>query len=140
MRKRIIIGLLTGTLVFGAVVGLAASIGSVTSGQLGSGSVAVTSCDSAVNTAYVYNNNGGVSAVTVSGIADGSATPGSGTCDAETVYVELLDSSSAVLTGATGSTGVGAGDINITDDTVTVTMGTAGAAASVSNVRVTITG
>jgi hypothetical protein len=140
LKKRIITALLVGTGVFGAVIGLAASL-TVNSDQLGSGSAAVSSCDSdGVTTSYTYNALGGVSAVVVDGIQDGSAIVGSGACDGETVYVELLDSSSAVITGATGSTTVTGDVVDIADGSATVPMGTPAPAASVTSARVTITG
>ena len=139
MKRRIITALLVGTSVFGAVIGLAASL-TVGSDQLGSGSATVSSCDTdGVTTSYTYNAAGGISAVVVDGIQDGSVTAGSGSCDSETVYVELLNSSSAVITGATGSTTV-TGDVNSTDDTATVTLSSAAPAADVTQARVTITG
>jgi hypothetical protein len=139
LKKRIITALLVGTSVFGAVIGLAASL-TVGSDQLGSGSAAVSSCDSdGVTTSYTYNALGGVSAVVVEGIADTSLLAGSGLCDGETVYVELLNSGSTVITGATGSTTV-TGDLNITDDTATVTLSSPAPAADVTSARVTITG
>ena len=139
MKKRLITALLVATGVFGAVVGLAASL-TVNTDQLGSGTAAVSSCDTdGVTTSYTYNAAGGVSAVVVDGIQDGGATVGAGACDGETVYVELLDGSSALITGATGSTAV-PGDLLTVDDSVTVNMGTPADAASVSTARVTITG
>ena len=139
MKKRIITALLVGTSVFGAVIGLAASL-TVGSDQLGSGSAAVSSCDTdGVTTSFTYNALGGVSAVVVDGIQDGSLIAGSGSCDSETVFVELLDNTSTVITGATGSTTV-AGDVDITDNTATVTLSSAAPAADVTSARVTITG
>jgi len=139
LKKRIITALLVGTSVFGAVIGLAASL-TVGSDQLGSGSAAVSSCDTdGVTTSFTYNALGGVSAVVVDGIQDGSLIAGSGSCDSETVFVELLDNTSTVITGATGSTTV-AGDVDITDNTATVTLSSAAPAADVTSARVTITG
>lgn len=138
MKKRLLTALLASTGVFGAVIGLAASLG-VTSDQLGSGSATVSSCDTSVNTAYTYNAAGGISAVIVEGIADTGSTVGAGLCDGETVYVELLNGST-LITGATGST-VNTGDaVDVADDSVTVTMSTPAAAANVTTARVTITG
>ena len=140
MKKRLLTAFLAATGVFGAVVGLAASL-TVNSDQLGSGTGTVTSCDTdGVTTSYTYNALGGVSAVVVEGIQDGSLVAGSGACDNETVYVELLDGSAAVIAGATGSQGVGLGDVDITDDTVTVTLASPAPAATVAEARVTITG
>lgn len=140
MKKRLITALLVATGVFGAVIGLAASL-TVNADQLGSGTDAVSSCDSdGVTTSYTYNANGGITAVVVEGIQDGGLLAGGGSCDNETVYVEVLDASNAVLANGTGSTGVGAGDLNTTDDTVTVNLAGAVPAASVENARVTITG
>lgn len=139
MKKRLLSALLVATGVFGGVVGLAATL-TVDADQLGSGSATVSSCDSdGVTTSYTYDGAGGITAVVVSGIQDGNIVAGSGSCDAETVYVELLDGSSAQIAGATGS-GPVVGDVNSTDDTVTVTLGTAAPAATVSEARVTITG
>jgi YD repeat-containing protein len=140
MKKRLITALLVATGVFGAVIGLAASL-TVNADQLGSGTGAVSSCDTdGVTTSYTYNANGGITAVVVEGIQDGGLLAGQGSCDNETVYVEVLDASSAVLANGTGSTGVGVGDLNTTDDTVTVNLAGAVSAVSVENARVTITG
>ncbi len=137
MKKRIFAGLVTATLVFGAVVGLAASL-TVNGGSLGSGTDDVSSCDSdGVTTGFTYDEAGGVTAVVVSGIADSNATAGSGACDGRTVYVELLNASSVLLANAKGSSTI-TGDTNTTDDTVTITLGATAAAASVANARVTI--
>lgn len=138
MKKRIVGGLVTGTIVFGAVTGLAASL-SVGTDQLGSGSQDVSSCDSdGVHTAYNYNQNAGIASVVVSGIQDGGLV-GAGACDGETVFVELLGSNGAVLTNAVGSVDVTA-DVDLLSDQVTVPMDAATPAAQVTGVRVTITG
>jgi hypothetical protein len=139
MKKRLITALLVATGVFGAVIGLAASLG-VTSDQLGSGSATVSSCDTTVNTSFGYDGDGGIDEVTVEGIQDGSALLNSGACDGETVYVELLDTNGAIIGTATGSA-VNTGDaVDSANDSVTVTLGGAAPAASVEEARVTITG
>ena len=140
MKKRLITALLVATGVFGAVVGLAASLG-VTSDQLGSGSATVSSCDTdGVTTSYTYNAAGGVSAVVVDGIQDGGLLAGDGACDGETVYVELLDTNGDIIGTATGSA-VNTGDaVDATDDVVVVSLGGSAPAADVEEARVTITG
>jgi hypothetical protein len=137
VKKRLLTALLVATGVFGAVVGLAASL-DVTTDQLGSGTEVVSSCDTIVNTAYTYDQDGGISAVTVEDIVDGSLVQGSGPCDGETVFVELLDGTAAVI--GTGDA-VSAGDaLDIADDDVLVTLDAAAPAEDVAEVRVTITG
>lgn len=137
MKKRLITALLAATAVFGAVIGLAASL-TVDSNDLGSGTdLSISSCDANVTTAYNYDGTGGVTIVTVGAITDGSLVPGSGPCDGQAVYVELLDSSGVVL--ASGDDVVGS-DADITDESVPVTLDAAAPAASVAQARVTITG
>jgi len=71
MSKRIILGLIAGTAVFGSVFGLAASL-TVGSEKLSASEIAVTSCDAdGVHTAYTYDPvTGLVTDVVVSDIDD----------------------------------------------------------------------
>lgn len=144
MKKRLAVGLVTATAVFGAVTGLAASL-NVSTDQLGSGDTGVSSCDSnGVNTAYTYNANGTITHVTVEGIEDGGALLGQGACDGETVFVELMSDANTVIASATGNA-VNDGDVVAvdalnSDDAVTVEIATPPSAAAVDHVRVTITG
>ena len=136
--KRIATIVLAVTVATGAATGFAASL-NVSSDQLGSGLAPVSSCDTdGVNASYTIVL-GLVVAVVVTGIADGSTSLGAGACDGETVYVEALSSGGAVITGATGAASNN-GDINVTDDTVSVPLTVPPPAANVANVRITITG
>jgi len=136
--KRIATIVLAVTVATGAATGFAASL-NVSSDQLGSGLAPVSSCDTdGVNASYTIVL-GLVVAVVVTGIADGSTSLGAGACDGETVYVEALSSGGAVITGATGAASNN-GDINVTDDTVSVPLTVPPSAANVANVRITITG
>jgi hypothetical protein len=73
IKKRMVLGAIVGTTVFGSALGLAAGL-DVSSGDLiGSGSAAVTSCDrNGVTTSnYVFNpTTGNVVAMEVDGISD----------------------------------------------------------------------
>jgi hypothetical protein len=70
MSKRIILGLIAGTAVFGGVFGLAASLG-ITSNQISADEVAVSSCDTdGVHTAYTYDPQAGQNTHVVSDIDD----------------------------------------------------------------------
>ena len=95
MKSRIISGVIAGTLVFGGVFAMAATLGGITSNKVGADNVAVASCDTdGVATAYATawdatDERYEVSTVTVSGIADA--------CDGQTVKVTLTDSGGAAL-------------------------------------------
>jgi hypothetical protein len=136
--KRIATIVLAVTVATGAATGFAASL-NVSSDHLGSGIAPVTSCDTdGVNASYTIVL-GLVTAVVVSGIADGSASIGAGACDGEMVYVEALSSGGSVILGATGARS-NTGDSNTTNDTVSVPLAVPPPAANVANVRITITG
>ena len=126
------------TVIAGAVTGFAASL-PVTSAQLGSGSAPVTTCDTDGVTATYSLGLGLVTAVVVSGIADGSNTLGAGACDGERVYVEALDGSGDVIAGAIGSV-VHGGDVDTLDDVATVPLAVPPLASAVAGVRITIAG
>jgi hypothetical protein len=113
-KKRVVTGLLAGAMVFSVVVGMAASLGGITSGSLGADDAVVAACDTnGVTTSYTtsYSTSGTagfhVGNVAVGGIAD--------TCDGDTMSV--------TLTGAGGS--------SLGEQTATVPTG-AGTSASVS--------
>ena len=139
MKKRILVGLLAGTAIFGTVTGLAASL-DLSSKKLGSDSAVVSACDTdGIETNYTYNSLGTITHVVVSGLQDGSLVVGSGACDGQTVHVELLDTASELLAGATGS-GTLVGDADISDDSITIEIGTDPLASLIGNVRVTTIG
>lgn len=130
MRKRTIVALVIGGVVFATVVGIAASLGPVTAENLGAGNSVVASCDTdgvSVSYSTSYDGTDGryeVASVTVDGIAD--------TCDGQTLTVALADSAGAQL--AEGSVTVPTG----TGTTASVTLGTPPAASQVANVHVVI--
>jgi hypothetical protein len=131
MKKRILAGVVTGSLVFGAVSGMAASM-DVTAGKLGSGSGTVTSCDTnGVTSDYTFTSGTStVSAVVVNGIADAA-------CDGATVLVQALSSGGTVLTGGYGSA-TNTADGDTSDNSVSVSLNTGQPAADIASVRVTL--
>ena len=131
MKKQLVAGVIAGSLVFGAVSGLAAGL-DVTANKLGSGSGTVTSCDTnGVTSDYTFTSGTStVSAVLVSGIADAG-------CDGVTVLVQVLDSTGAVLTGGYGSA-TNTADGDTSDNSVSVSLNTGQAAADIAGVRVTL--
>jgi hypothetical protein len=126
------------TVIAGAVTGFAASL-NVTSAQLGSGIAPVTTCDTDGVRATYSIGLGLVTAVVVTGIADGSSVVGAGACDGERVYVEALNSSGNPIVGAAGSS-VNGGDVDTPDNVKTVPLGVPPLASAVAGVRITISG
>ncbi len=92
MSRGTIAGVLAGLVVFGAVFASAASLGGITSGNVGADNAAVASCDTdGVTTAYTTSwdttdDRYEITSVTVTGIANA--------CDGKTLSVSLLDASS----------------------------------------------
>jgi hypothetical protein len=131
VHKRTIAGVLGGLAVFGAVFAMAASLGGVTSGNVGADNTAVASCDTdGVTTAYTTSWDGTddryeVTGVTVTGIANA--------CDGKTVSVSLTDSS---------SNQIGSGSATIPTDAIatsaSVTLSTASSAKDSVGVHVSI--
>lgn len=94
--RRTILALLGGILAFALIAGAAASLGGITSGDLGADDATVASCDTdGVTTSYTsaYSATGTagykVGDVTVGGIAD--------TCDGQTMTVTLTGAADAEL-------------------------------------------
>ena len=118
--------------VFGTAFAMAASLGGITSDNLGADSAAVATCDSnGVSTAYTtaYDATDGryeVTAVTVSGIDNA--------CDGKSIAVTLTTSAGA---------SVGSGSATVPTDagatSVTVTLTSAASAEDSANVHVLIT-
>jgi hypothetical protein len=131
MNRRTIAGVLGGLTVFGAVFAMAASLGGVTSGQVGADNVAVASCDTdGVTTAYTTAWDGTddryeVTAVTVSGVANA--------CDGRTLSVSLTDAS---------NNQIGTGSVTIPTDAIatsaSVSLSTAASAKDSVGVHVSI--
>jgi hypothetical protein len=99
MRKRLILALLASLTVFGGLYAMAASLGGISSGNVGADSTVVASCDTdGVSTTYGTAWSGtdkryNITSVTVQGVAD--------TCDGATLSVSLTDSTGAQI--GTGS-------------------------------------
>lgn len=131
MRRRLILALVIGSVVFATVVGMAAALGPVTAENLGAGNSVVASCDTdgvSVSYSTSYDGTDGryeVTGVTVDGIAN--------TCDGQTLTVALADSAGALLTE--GSVTV---PVDALATTASVTPGTPPAATLVANVHVVI--
>ncbi len=95
MTRRIILGLVTGMTVFGAVFAMAASLGGISGAKLGADDAVVASCDTdGVTSAYTSawdttDKRYEVSAATVGGVNDA--------CDGQTLKVTLIDSTGASL-------------------------------------------
>ncbi|MPZ72795.1 MAG: hypothetical protein GEU74_06110 [Nitriliruptorales bacterium] len=95
-KNRLVIGLLFGLTVFGAVIGSAASLGGITTDGLGADAAIVAACDNdGVTTSYTtqYNATGSdgykIKTVTVAGLANA--------CDGNTIEVRLIGAGSASL-------------------------------------------
>jgi hypothetical protein len=118
--------------VFGAVFAMAASLGGISSANLGADDAVVASCDTdGVGTTYTSgwdstDDRYETSAVTVAGVAD--------TCDGRTMKVTLIDSSNDSL---------GEGTLTIPTSVATshsVTMSPAPSSEAVTGVHITIGG
>ena len=89
MRKRTILALLASLAVFASLYAMAASLGGITSDNVGADSTVVASCDTdGVTAAYVTawdatDKRYEITSVTVGGVAD--------TCDGRTLSVSLTD-------------------------------------------------
>jgi hypothetical protein len=130
VSRRHIAALLGALTVFGAVFAMAASLGGITSGNVGADNAAVTSCDSdGVATSYATSWDTGddryeVTSVTVSNIT-------SPACNGKTVSVSLLDT-------AGNQIGTGTATIAALATSATVTLSTAASAKDTVNVHVAI--
>ena len=99
MKKRALIAILAGLVVFAGVFAMAASLGGVTSTKVGADNTAVTSCDTdGVTTSYATawdatDKRYEVTSVTVGNVNDA--------CDGETLSVSLTDASGAQIGSGT---------------------------------------
>lgn len=133
-RKRLIIGLIVGVVVFATAFGMAASLGGLTSDSLGADDQTVGTCDSnGVSTSYTTDYSSAapagfkVVAVTVSGIAN--------TCDGKTIEVALTGSGGTLIEEQTATVPTAAGT------SVTLTFSDADSLAeAVTGVHVMISG
>ena len=95
MRRRFVISVLAGLIVFAAVFAMAASLGGITSGTVGADTTTVAACDSdGVTAAYTVaweatDKRYEISTVTVGAVADA--------CDSLTLSVTLTDSTGAQI-------------------------------------------
>jgi hypothetical protein len=99
MKRRFVISVLAGLVVFAAVFAMAASLGGITSGTVGADTTTVAACDSnGVTAAYTVawdatDERYEISTVTVGGVAD--------TCDGLVLSVTLADSGGAQIGSGT---------------------------------------
>jgi len=130
MRKRALMAILAGLLVAGAVFGMAASLGGITSNKVGADNTTVASCDTdGVTTSYATSWDATderyeITSVTVGGVNDA--------CDGQTLNVSLTDSTGAQI---------GSGSLSIPTSAATshtVTMSTAPSAKLTEGVHVLI--
>ena len=130
MKRRLVIAILAGLLVFAGVFAMAASLGGITSNKVGADNTAVASCDTnGVTTSYATgwdatDKRYEITSVTVGGVNDA--------CDGETLSVSLTDSTGAQI---------GSGSVAIPTSAATshtVTMSTAPSAQSTTGVHVLI--
>jgi hypothetical protein len=130
MTKRTATAVLAALLVFGGVLAMAASLGGITSTQVGADNVALASCDTdGVTTSYTTAWDGSddryeISTVTVGGVADA--------CDGQTLSVSLTD---------TGGNQIGSGTFAIPASAATsfnVSLTTAASAKDSTGVHVLI--
>lgn len=135
-RSCLLATLLVGAGFFAPQVALAASL-PVTSDQFGTMLAPVTTCDTDGVTATYSTLLLTVSSVTVSGIADGSATGGQGRCDGKNVEVTLLGANGTPIPGATG-TQTNSGDANTADNSVSVLILAPPLTATITGVRISI--
>ena len=112
--RRTVLALLGGILAFALIAGAAASLGGITSGDLGADDATVASCDTnGVTTSYTsaYSAAGTagykVDDVTVGGISD--------TCDGQTMTVTLTGAADAELGTVTQAVPVAAAFTNVLD-------------------------
>ncbi|MFM7068088.1 MAG: hypothetical protein ACKOYM_01385 [Actinomycetes bacterium] len=127
MKRRIIAGIISGTIVAGSVFGLAASL-TVTSQKLGSGTATVASCDAdGVNAEYSYNGSGQINTVTLTGV---SSDCFGATARVTLAGAELTESAASIDPGETNSVAVTfdptADPAAVTGVTVTLTGGNGG--------------
>ncbi len=130
LKRRNLLALLAGVLAFALVVGAAASLGGITSSNLGADDSVVASCDTdGVTTAYttVYNTTGSagfkVDDVTVGAIA--------APCVGDSMTITLTGAANASLASATSTVAAGT--------TTTVDLGSTALAEAVTGVHVVIT-
>ena len=130
IRKRVLVSILAGLVVFAGVFAMAASLGGITSNKVGADNTVVASCDTdGVSTSYATgwdatDKRYEVTSVTVGGVNDA--------CDGQTLSVSLTDSTGAQI---------GSGSVAIPTSAVTshtVTMSTAPSAKLTEGVHVLI--
>ena len=112
--RRTVLALLGGILAFALIAGAAASLGGITSGDLGADDAVVASCDTngvttSYTTAYSATGTAGykVDDVTVGGISDN--------CDGQTMTVTLTGAADAELGTITQAVPVAAAFTNVLD-------------------------
>lgn len=134
LKRRNLLALLAGVLAFALVVGAAASLGGITSTNLGADDSVVASCDTdGVTTAYtsVYNTT------TTAGFKVDDVTVGAinDACDGDSMTITLTGAANASLGSVTQAVPVNAAFTNVVDF-----VGQSVLAESVTGVHVVITG
>jgi hypothetical protein len=130
MKKRVLIALLAGFVVFAGVFAMAATLGGITSSAVGADDTVVAACDSdGVSVSYATAWDAGddryeITSVTVAGVSDA--------CDGQTLSVSLTDSTGTQI--GSGSTAIPASAAT----SHTVTMSTAPSAEATVGVHVLI--
>ena len=130
MKKRTLLAILAGLVVFAGVFAMAASLGGITSGNVGADNTTVASCDTdGVTSSYATawdatDKRYEITSTTVGGVNDA--------CDGETLSVSLTDSS---------GTQIGSGSMTIPTSAATsfsVTMSPAPSAKLTEGIHVLI--
>ena len=99
MKKRALIAILAGLVVFAGVFAMAASLGGITSTKVGADDTAVTSCDTdGVTTSYATSWDATDERYEVTSVTVGSVNDA---CDGQTLSVSLTDSTGAQIGSGT---------------------------------------
>jgi hypothetical protein len=131
LRKKSILAIVVGLLVFSSAYAFAATLG-VTSSSLGAGNASVTSCTSTVAAAYTTAYDSTIPGYRVSGVNLNNLTA----CSGKTITIDLTGASNASLTQVTYT--VLAADATAGNKTITV--GGSINAGSVTGVSVALAG
>ena len=99
LRKRVILGLVTGTVVFATTLGAAATLG-IGSSSLGAGNIGVAACDDSISTSYTTSYDAALPGYKVSGV---TVTGIDAACNNKSVSVTLTGSDNTVLASASGA-------------------------------------
>jgi membrane-bound inhibitor of C-type lysozyme len=132
LRKKPVLALVVGAVVFSSAFGFAATLG--VSGQtLGAGNAAVSSCAASVTTAYSVAYDSTIPGYKVSGVTvTGTLT----SCSGKSMTVDLVNSANSSLVSMTHTITAA----EATAGSVSLTPGSSVTAANVANVHAVISG